>query len=58
LKAWFEVYQQAYADTAADTEDMALKSAKGMFPDKHITRAKIRELRGQRPMGRPKRHKD
>jgi hypothetical protein len=54
LKAWFELYQRVYTG-AADTEATALKSAQGMFPGKSVSRDKIRALRGERPMGRPKR---
>jgi hypothetical protein len=51
LQAWYEVYKQAYRG-AADTEDTALKSARGMFPGKSVSREKIRELRGPQKRGR------
>jgi hypothetical protein len=53
LKAWFDLYRRIYTGTA-DTEAMALKSAQGMFPGKSVSRDKIRALRGERPIGRPK----
>jgi hypothetical protein len=52
LKAWYELYKKAYPD---DSEDRAWQSARGMFPGKSVSRAKIRELRGSRDMGRPSR---
>jgi hypothetical protein len=51
LEAWYELYRQAYRG-ADDTEDTALKSAKGMFPGKAVSREKIRELRGPQKRGR------
>ena len=51
LKAWYALYLTVYQDTS---EDHAWRSAQGMFPDKLVSRAKIRALRGQRAMGRPK----
>jgi hypothetical protein len=53
LKAWYEVYKRAYPGSA-DTEAAAIKSAQGMFPGKSVSRDKIRSLRGERPIGRPK----
>jgi hypothetical protein len=51
LRAWFELYQRAYSG-AADTEANALASARGMFPDKMVSRERIRELRGSQKRGR------
>lgn len=51
LKAWYELYKTQYPDNNADH---AWASALGMFPDKKVTRKKIRDLRGAREMGRPK----
>ena len=51
LKAWYEVYQQAYQG-AADTEDTAVVSARGMFPGKSVARERVRELRGEQKRGR------
>jgi hypothetical protein len=53
LQAWYELYCRVYLGSA-DTEEMAMKSAVGMFPDKSVARDRIRALRGSRPMGRPK----
>ncbi len=52
LKAWYEVYKQAYGGTSKDTEDMAEQSVAGMFPDKSVSRDRIRELRGSQKRGR------
>jgi len=51
LNVWYELYRQVYTG-ATDTEDMALKSARGMFPGKSVSRAKIRTLRGAQKIGR------
>lgn len=50
LKAWFNVFSAAYPK---GTEDEAMASAEGMFPDKWIVRQRVRELMGPRQMGRP-----
>lgn len=57
LRAWYEVYRQAYPGTQ-DTEEMAMKSATGMFPGKTVVRKRIRELRGAQKVGRKPRDKD
>jgi hypothetical protein len=51
LQAWYEVYRQVYQG-AADTEDTAVRSARGMFPGKSVSRDKIRKLRGAQKRGR------
>jgi hypothetical protein len=51
LKAWFEVYRQAYTG-ASDTEANAVASARGMFPGKSVSRDKVRDLRGEQKRGR------
>jgi hypothetical protein len=51
LRAWYDLYKSTYPD---DSEDHAWTSARGMFHDKTVTRGKIRKLRGEREMGRPK----
>jgi hypothetical protein len=51
LRDWYELYRRAYPDTA-DTEPLAIESAKGMFPRKYVARRRVRELRGQRKPGR------
>lgn len=50
LKAWYEIYQQAYTG-AADTEANAIASARGMFPGKSVSRDRVRELRGAQKRG-------
>jgi hypothetical protein len=52
LQAWYEVYKQAYGGSSIDTEDFAHKSARGMFPNKSVTRKRIRDLRGNQKVGR------
>lgn len=51
LGHWYDAYKMTYVD---DSEDRAIESAQRMFPDKVITRKNIRDLRGDRAMGRPK----
>jgi len=51
LQAWFDLYQRAYTGSA-DTEAMAVKSAIGMFPGKHVSRDRVRDLRGAQKRGR------
>jgi hypothetical protein len=51
LRVWYAVYQSIYPDTS---EDHAWQSAQGMFHDKSVSRSQIRKVRGERPMGRPK----
>ena len=52
LKAWYELFQKAYGGSALDTERFAEKSVEGMFPDKSVSRERIRELRGSQKRGR------
>jgi hypothetical protein len=51
LRAWYAIYQSVYPNTS---EDHAWLSAQGMFHDKSVSRSQIRTVRGERPMGRPK----
>jgi len=51
LKAWFAAYMLVYQGTQ-DTEEMALKSARGAFPGKSVSRDQVRELRGAQKRGR------
>src|ERR1700733_2153234 len=51
LKAWFDLYQRVYIG-AEDTEEIALTSARGMFPGKSVSRDRVRELRGAQKRGR------
>jgi hypothetical protein len=54
LKAWFELYSRAYQGSA-DTEDVAVRSAQGMFPGKSVARQRVRHLRGAQKRGRKSR---
>lgn len=50
LKAWYALYCSVYpGDTL---ESHAVKSAQGMFPDKTVSRDRVRELRGPQKRGR------
>jgi hypothetical protein len=51
LGAWYTLYKTIYPDKS---EDHAWRSAHGMFHDKSVSRSKIRKLRGERELGRPK----
>ena len=51
LQAWFEFYQKIGGDMR---EERALESARLNFPGKSITRKRIRDLLGPRPIGRPR----
>jgi hypothetical protein len=51
LKAWYAVYRRAYQGSE-DTLDNALKSARGMFPGKFVSRDRVRDLAGGRIRGR------
>jgi hypothetical protein len=52
LKAWYEVFQKVYGGSAEDTLDNALKSARGMFPGRFVSRDRVRDLAGGRSPGR------
>ncbi len=51
LQAWFEFYQKVGGETR---EERALESAQRNFPGQSVTRKRIRELLGPRPIGRPR----
>ena len=51
LAAWAELFKRLYP--GAD-QDFALSSARGMFPDKHVSRDRVRALIPARRPGRPK----
>jgi hypothetical protein len=51
LQAWFEFYQKIGGDRR---EERALESARLNFAGQSITRKRIRDLLGPRPIGRPK----
>jgi hypothetical protein len=51
LESWYAVYRLAYQG-ALDTEETAVKSARGMFPGKSVSRESIRTLRGTQKRGR------
>jgi hypothetical protein len=51
LKQWFAVYRRAYYGPN-DTIANAIKSARGMFPGKFVSRDRIRQIAGGRVRGR------
>ena len=51
LQAWFEFYQKVGGEMR---EERALESARLNFPGQSITRKRIRDLLGPRPIGRPR----
>lgn len=51
LTDWHVLYRRAYQG-AADTEDIAVQSARGMFPGKSVARQRVRDLRGEQRRGR------
>jgi hypothetical protein len=51
LQAWFEFYQKIGGDLR---EQRALRSARVNFPGQSVTRNRIRDLLGPRPIGRPR----
>lgn len=51
LEAWYQLYKSVYPD---NSEDHAWGSARGMFPNHSVSRARVRSLRGDRDLGRPK----
>jgi hypothetical protein len=51
LKQWYAVYRRTYQG-ADDTMANALKSARGMFPGKFVSRERVRVLAGGRRPGR------
>jgi hypothetical protein len=51
LNEWYVLYCKTCSE-ADDTEERALKSARGMFPDKLVSRERVRNLRGARQRGR------
>jgi hypothetical protein len=57
LAAWYGLYKSVY-EGAADTEDMAILSAQGMFPGKSVSRDRVRKLRGPQKRGRPPLHRE
>lgn len=55
LDKWFDLYRLAYPDGGIEH---AWSSAKGMFPNKSVTRRQVRALMPDRPKGRPRKNKD
>jgi hypothetical protein len=52
LQAWFDVYRKVYGGSPGDTLENALKSARGMFHDRFVSRDRVRDLAGGRTPGR------
>lgn len=50
LAKWFDVFSSIHPDAV---EDFALRSASAMFPDNHVPRQWVRDLRGPRKRGKP-----
>ncbi len=55
LQAWFEFYQRIGGDMR---EERALESARLNFPGRSVTRKRVRDLLGPRPIGRPRMSRD
>jgi hypothetical protein len=55
LQAWFEFYQKIGGEMR---EERALESARLNFPGQSVTRKRIRDLLGPRPIGRPRMTRD
>jgi hypothetical protein len=55
LQAWFEFYQKIGGDMR---EERALESARLNFSGQSVTRKRIRDLLGPRPIGRPRMIRD
>jgi hypothetical protein len=55
LQAWFEFYQKIGGEMR---EECALESARLNFPGQSITRKRVRDLLGPRPLGRPRMTRD
>ena len=55
LQAWFEFYQKIGGEMR---EERALESARLNFSGQSVTRQRIRDLLGPRPIGRPKTMRD
>lgn len=53
LKLWYVAFESAYPN---GSEELALKSARGTFPEHFVRRQWVRDLRGERPMGRPRKN--
>ena len=54
LRQWYALYRSVYHGPG-DTMEMALRSARGMFPGKFVSRDAIRKLAGGRTRGRKQR---
>lgn len=50
LKQWHVIFAQLHPGAV---EEQALKSAKAMFPDHHVPRQWVRDLRGSQKRGKP-----
>ena len=50
LKRWHELFSQLHPGAV---EEQAIKSAKAQFPDHHVPRHWVRELRGPQKRGKP-----
>lgn len=51
LVRWHDVFKQVHPDAP---EALALRSASAMFPEHHVPRQYVRDLRGPQALGKPK----
>lgn len=51
LRVWLEAYTEVYGGKPEDTVPFAWESAKGMFPNKSVSRQKVRDLLAGRKPG-------
>jgi hypothetical protein len=54
LKLWHLAFEAAHPN---GSEELAIKSARGAFPNNFVPRQWVRDLRGERPKGRPRKNK-
>lgn len=50
LERWYSVFVGTHE---ISSEDFALRSAQAMFPDNHVSRQRVRDLRGPQKRGKP-----
>lgn len=50
MSNWWRVFSGVHPEAS---EDLAQRSARAMFPDNHVSRQKVRDLRGPQKRGRP-----
>lgn len=50
LRRWHDVFSVVHSQASEET---AVRSAQAMFPDNHVARQRVRDLRGPQPIGKP-----